>query len=130
MPRQFRITVNGIDYQVAVEELGAAPTVSPVAAPVAAPVVPVAPVAAAPAPAAPAAVPAAGADDVVAQMGGVIAQVFVKPGDVVNDGFRLLELEAMKMKIPVLAPRAGTVAHVHVAAGDPVDIGQALVSIG
>ena len=127
MSRQFKITVNGVDYQVAVEELGAG---APVAA--AAPAfVAAAPVAAAPAPvAAPAAVAAApaGAGDEVAQMGGVVAQIYVSQGQSVNAGDRLLDLEAMKMKIPVTASHSGQVTRILVAQGDAVDGRQALLT--
>lgn len=130
MSRQFKITVNGVDYQVAVEELG-------VGAPVAAPApafITAAPVAAAPAPApvaAPAAVAAApaGAGDEVAQMGGVVAQIYVNQGQSVNIGDRLLDLEAMKMKIPLMASRSGQVTRILVNQGDAVEGGQALISI-
>lgn len=130
MSRQFKITVNGVDYQVAVEELG-------VGAPVAAPApafITAAPVAAAPAPApvaAPAAVAAApaGAGDEVAQMGGVVAQIYVNQGQSVNIGDRLLDLEAMKMMIPLTASRSGQVTRILVAQGDAVDGGQALLTI-
>ena len=135
MPRQFRITVNGTDYQVVVEELGG--SASPAPATLGAstqPIVSAPPPPPPPAPpriAAPQAAPVTGAD-VVAQMGGVIAQIFAKPGQTVrqtvNEGFRLMELEAMKMKIPVLATRDGQISHIHVSEGEAVEIGQALVS--
>jgi len=127
MPRQFRITVNGTDYQVAVEELATHATPAPLAVSAAAPPPVVHAPAAAPARAAAAPAPVTGAD-VVAQMGGVIAQIFAKPGQTVNEGFRLMELEAMKMKIPVLATRDGQVSIIHVSEGEAVEIGQALVS--
>ena len=128
MPRQFKITVNGIDYQVAVEELGTQSAPAQFAASVAAaPVVNVAPPpSAAPAPAAKA---AASAGDETAQMGGVVAQIYVKQGQSITEGTRLLDLEAMKMKVPVIATRSGKVTRILVAEGDAVDSGQALISI-
>jgi biotin carboxyl carrier protein len=51
-------------------------------------------------------------------------------GSVVATGDVLVVLEAMKMEIEVRAPHAGTVAAVHVAAGDPVAAGAPLVTLG
>lgn len=129
MPRHFNITVNGIDYQVDVEELNAPAPAKNTAAKAAFS----APSAPATAPAAPAqaAAPAAGSGtDVVAQMGGAIAKILVKQGQSVSTGDRLIELEAMKMKIPVLATCNGQVTRILVAEGEPVEIGQALITIG
>lgn len=128
MQRKFKITVNGVDYQVAVEELGDSPF--------AAAAVPVAPVAAvapavpsAPAAVAPAANAAVGSDE-LAQMGGVVAQLYVKVGQVVGEGERLMDIEAMKMKIPVIASQSGAVTRILVAEGEAVENGQALLRIG
>ena len=129
MSRTFKITVNGTEYDVAVEELtdGATQimpryTPAPVAAASAAPVA---------APKAKAAAPAAtGGSTQVAQMGGIITQILVKQGQSVNEGDKIAELEAMKMKVPVTATCSGTISAVHVAVGDAVESGQALLTIG
>jgi len=129
MHRQFKITVNGVDYQVAVEELSGQPAASAAAA--SAPVhsaPPASPVSRAPQTAAPAA--AVSANDEVAQMGGVVATIYVRIGQSVGAGERLLDLEAMKMKVPLTSTRAGEVTRILVAEGEAVDAGQALVSIG
>ncbi len=134
MTRQFKVTVNGREYDVAVLEVtpgsAAAAPLPYSAAPEVAP--PIAAVAARPAsvaaPVASAAV-ASGAGDEVAQMGGVIVQVDVKVGQAVAVGDHLLVLEAMKMKNHLLASRAGTVTRIMVAAGDPVEAGQAVLTI-
>lgn len=130
MQRVFKITVNGTDYDVAVEELtsGAAqlmPSYSG-SAPLAAvgtvaQAAPVAPTAAASAP--------AGSGDQCAQMGGVVASIFVKEGQSVAEGERVMELEAMKMKVPVMASRAGKVTQLKVAVGEAVQGGQPLLTI-
>ena len=122
MPRHFNVTVNGIDYKVDVEELQAsAPAAVATVAPAAAP---------APATPAPTGQPADFGTDIPAQMGGVISKVLVSVGQAVGEGDRVIELEAMKMKIPVLSTCSGKVTRILVADGDPVEIGQPMISIG
>ncbi|MFT3848993.1 MAG: acetyl-CoA carboxylase biotin carboxyl carrier protein subunit [Propionivibrio sp.] len=126
MQRQFKISVNGKSYDVAVEELSS--TYSPVsAAPVA--YAPVASVAAPVAAPAPSATPVGSAGNQCAQMGGVVASIAVQEGQSVNEGDRIVELEAMKMKVPVTATCSGKVTRVAVAVGDAVESGQVLVVI-
>ncbi|MBS1229687.1 MAG: biotin/lipoyl attachment protein [Proteobacteria bacterium] len=126
MSRNFKITVNGTEYDVAVEELtDGATQIMPRYTPA-----PVAAVSAAPAAiAVPKAAPAAGGGAQVAQMGGVVTQILVKAGQSVNEGDKIAELEAMKMKVPVTATCSGTVSAIHVAVGDAVEGGQALLTI-
>ena len=131
MPRKFKVTVNGREYDVTVLELTAgqsAPAPAPTTAVAAAGSATTAAPAAAAAPSTTAA--AAGAGDEVAGMGGVVVEVLVKVGQTVASGDRLLVLEAMKMKTPVIASRGGQVTRVLVAPGDPVEGGQPLVTIG
>ncbi len=71
----------------------------------------------------------AGSGDQCAEMSGVVASVLVKQGQSVNEGDRILELEAMKMKVPVIASRSGSVSRILVNVGDGVETGQALVSL-
>ena len=125
--RKFNITVNGVAYEVEVEEVGAVPAAVP-----AAPVVAAAPVAAAPAapkaaPAAPKAAPVAGGTKVNAPMPGVILDVKVAQGASVKKGDILLVLEAMKMENEIVAPQDGTVAQVLATKGASVNSGDALV---
>ena len=131
MPRQFKVTVNGREYDVSVLELTtgqpAPSSPPPAAAAGAAPAAGATPAAAA-APVA-AAAAAAGDGDVVAGMGGTVVEVNVKVGQTVAAGDRLMVLEAMKMKTPVMATRAGQVTRVLVAAGDPIEGGQPLLTI-
>ena len=119
------VTVNGVAYNVTVEEgTGAAVASAPVAAaPTAAP----APAAAPAAPAAPAG--AAGSVTVTAPMPGNILDVKVKAGDSVKAGDVLAILEAMKMENEIVAPQDGTVASVNVNKGDTVNSGDTLVSM-
>lgn len=124
--KNYRITVNGTAYDVAVEELGAG---SVPVAPVAAPVAP-APVAAAPAaPAAPAAGGAEGAVKITAPMPGKILAIKANAGQAVKKGDVVMILEAMKMENEITAPQDGTVAGISVAVGDSVESGDTLASL-
>lgn len=135
MEKKFRITVEGKQYIVAVEDISSegAQTLYPepgsmnvAPAAVTAPVSPATPsaVSAAPAPA------AAGAGDEVAPLGGVVQEVHVSVGQVVNEGDKLVSLEAMKMVTHVVAKRGGKVTNIAVKPGDPVDAGQVLLTVG
>jgi biotin carboxyl carrier protein len=62
-------------------------------------------------------------------MGGVVASIAVKEGQAVSQGDRIAELEAMKMKVPVMAGCSGKVTRIAVAVGDAVESGQVLVVI-
>jgi biotin carboxyl carrier protein len=130
MPRIFKITVNGTEYDVVVEELtdGATqimPRYTPSSVPASA--VSTAPAVAVAAPRS--AAPTAGSGDQCAQMGGVVVHIHVKQGQSVNEGDKIAELEAMKMKVPVIANRSGQVSRILVAVGDGVESGQALLTI-
>lgn len=133
MQRVFKIAVNGNSYDVVVEELTEGgsqlmPSYTPAA--VAAPASYAAPVSTvAPAPAAAAAPVSAGSGDQCAQMGGVVASVLIKEGQSVNEGDRIMDLEAMKMKVPVMANCSGKVTRILVAVGDGVESGQVLATI-
>ena len=71
-----------------------------------------------------------GGEPVPAPLAGNIFEVLVKPGQRVEEGERVLVLEAMKMETDVAAPRAGTVAEVRVKPGDAVAVGDVLLTIG
>ena len=108
------VTVNGVAYNVTVEEgTGTAAASAPVAAPAA--------------PAAPAG--AAGSVTVTAPMPGNILDVKVKAGDSVKAGDTLLILEAMKMENEISAPQDGTIASVNVRKGDVVNSGDLLCTM-
>ena len=126
--KRYSVTVNGVVYDVVVEEVaaGAAPVVA--SAPVAAPAPAAAP-AAAPAPAAKPAADANAKCSVSAPMPGNILAVNVKVGDKVEKGAVLCILEAMKMENGVMAPEAGTVTSVTVSKGSAVQAGDVLVTL-
>ena len=127
MQRHFKLNVNGTDFDVVVEEVSStyAPVASTPAAYTSAPVVS----AAAPAAVASSSPAPAGAGDQCAQMGGVVASIAVKEGQAVSQGDRIAELEAMKMKVPVMASCSGKVTRIAVAVGDAVESGQVLVVV-
>lgn len=119
------VTVNGVVYQVKIENnevVNAFPaSVQPAAAPVAA-----APVS----PAAPAA-PAAGVGKPVkSPLPGVIVAVKVKVGDAVKNGQVVAVLEAMKMENEIQAEFDGVVTSVNVSQGDSILEGAPIVTIG
>lgn len=55
------------------------------------------------------------------------AEPFITIGSQVSQGQTLLIVEAMKTMNPIPAPRAGVVAQILVANGDPVEYGQPLL---
>ena len=133
MQRSFKITVDGRPYNVTVEDVADAPgSIIPspgdMSAALAAP--PSAAAAPAPAAAAPAAAPSAGPGDEVSPLAGVVVSIDVSQGQAVNEGDKVATIEAMKMKTVVTAHRSGTVTAIHVNAGDGVEPGQPLLTIG
>jgi biotin carboxyl carrier protein len=131
MLRKFKIKIDGKEYLVEMEEVGAP---QPQAAPAApAPAAPVAPAAAAPAPT-PAPAPAAPAasgegEPLTAPMPGSITKINVKVGDQVSENQPVMILEAMKMENEIVAPKAGTITAIAVTKGDSVNSGDNLIFI-
>ncbi len=116
--RNFTITVNGVSYQVTVEENTAASDA--VSAPTSAP-------------AAPAAVPtspaADGATKITAPIPGTILDIRFGVGDQVKRGDILCILEAMKMENEICAPADGTVVSVNISKGASVESGALLMTL-
>ena len=81
-------------------------------------------------PLAPAPVAAIAADRLRAPMPGRVIEVRVSPGDTVETGDVVMVLEAMKVQMRLLAPRAGIVGTVCVQAGDVVKDQAELVLFG
>lgn len=118
--KNLKITVNGVAYDVQVEETDGS-TVS------------AAPVAAAPK-TAPAAAPkkaasATGGEPVKSPMPGTIVNVKVSAGQKVKSGDVLVIIEAMKMENEIMAPHDATVASVLVNKGESVDTDAVLVTL-
>jgi len=66
---------------------------------------------------------------VVSFIPGTINKVFVKEGQKIEEGEKLLVLEAMKMENLVLAPVKGKIKKIHVSAGEKVANKQILIEI-
>lgn len=119
--RKFVVTIDGKNYEVGVEEIGADQTVvNTVAAPAAAPAVQAAP-------AAPAA-PVSG-EKVLSPFPGLIKKFLVNEGDTVKKDQPILVLEAMKMDNDITAPCAGKVSF-KTAVGNNVETNALLAVIG
>jgi acetyl-CoA/propionyl-CoA carboxylase biotin carboxyl carrier protein len=71
-----------------------------------------------------------GADSIAAPMQGTILKVTVEEGQELKAGDVVCILEAMKMENHIATTRDGVVNSIRVAAGDVVDTGQVLVSLG
>jgi len=69
------------------------------------------------------------ADDVRANITGVVFQIAAGPGTRVTAGDPIIVLESMKMEIPVEAPRDGRVTAIHVAEGQTVQEGDVVASL-
>ena len=126
--KNYAITVNGVVYDVTVEEKGAA-TPAPAAPAPKAPAAPApkAPAAPAPAPAAPAG--AAGSVNVESQIQGKVLRVEAPAGTAVKAGDNIIIIESMKMEIPIVAPQDGTIASVNVKEGDMIDSGTLIATM-
>ena len=142
MLRKFKISIDGTQYLVEMEEVGApqptpadaapapaAATPAPAPAPTPAPAPAAAPAPApepAPAPAAPA---VAGSFAQTAPMPGTILDIHVKVGDTVAANQPVMVLEAMKMENEVVAEQAGTIASINVEKGAMVNPGDTLFTL-
>ena len=101
--KKYNIKVNGVSYEVEVEEVGGVS--APVPPQPAAPTAPVVP-------AAPAAAPvssSSGTNSMTAPMPGTIVKINVKAGDPVKKGDVFLVLEAMKMENNICKRFAGRI---------------------
>ena len=133
MQRRFKISVEGHDYDVVVEEIaddgGLYPDRQTMRAPAPQSSRPASAAAAAPPAPAAEAPPAAGPGDVVSPLAGVVLSIDVEQGATVDADTRVATLEAMKTKTMVKAGRGGKVTEVAVTAGQAVEAGQKLLTI-
>lgn len=73
---------------------------------------------------------AKGVGTIKSPLPGVILNVFVKEGDVVKIGDKILILEAMKMENNINSDKEGKIKSIKVKQGDSVLEGEVLVEIG
>ncbi len=122
MKRRFRVWVDGRVFEVEVEEVEESRPVPPVSEE---------PRLAGEEPRlAKAGLSPAGEETVSAPLPGLVVEVRVKEGEVVEVGQVLVVLEAMKMENEIPSPRAGRVARVMVRPGEAVNVGDPLVVLG
>ena len=62
-------------------------------------------------------------------MSATVVRIEVQPGAHVEPGDTLVVLEAMKMELPIRAPRAATVRAIHCIEGELVQPGTMLVEL-
>ena len=117
------VTVNGVVYQVKIENVNAS-------CPVSMPVVETANVAPASVQAPAVAVPAGSGKPINSPLPGVIVGIKVKVGDKVKAGQVVAMLEAMKMENEIQSEYDGTVVSVNVSQGDSILEGAPIVTIG
>jgi acetyl-CoA carboxylase biotin carboxyl carrier protein len=67
---------------------------------------------------------------VKSEIAGSVWKIEVAVGDMVAEEDPLIILESMKMEIPLLAPRAGTVIEILVVEGEAIAEGDVAVIIG
>ena len=136
MLRKFKISIDGKEYLVEMEEIGGVPQPAasiPPAAPAPTQETTPAPVETTPTPVETTPTPVettqAGADAMPSPMPGTILKILVNVGDSVQENQPLMILEAMKMENEIVAGKAGTVTAIHVTQGDMVNPGDSLITI-
>ena len=140
MKRHLKVTVNGEEYQVTVEDVGdedlsspARPATRPQPRPVPTPEPAAEPEELEPAvEEKPVETPATGTRgdiEVSAPLAGTIRSITAKVGDDVSTGDTVLTLEALKLENEIVSPADGTIASVDVSVGDNVENGQLLLTI-
>jgi acetyl-CoA carboxylase biotin carboxyl carrier protein len=68
-------------------------------------------------------------EEIHAEMVSSVWKVLVRPGVEVAAGDTLVILESMKMEIPVLTERAGTVSELHVVEGEVLQEGDLIATV-
>jgi biotin carboxyl carrier protein len=115
----YSVTVNGITYEVQVEKKSSGSASAPAAR-----------VSAAPGPQEvrkPAS--AAQGEKITAGAAGKVWKIVTAEGQTVKAGDTIVILEAMKMEIPVVAPRNGVIGQIVISEGSPVEAGDLLATI-
>ena len=132
MEKQYKITVDGREYSVTVEDLSEGSSLlypDPGSMNIPAPRAAAAALAPVPATSPAATAGPAAAGDVASTLGGVVDTIAVSLGQAVKAGDTVAVVEAMKMKTPMITRVSGKVTSIAVKAGDPVEPGQVLLTI-
>jgi biotin carboxyl carrier protein len=66
---------------------------------------------------------------VICELNGMVQKLEAAPGSKVSEGDTLIVLNCMKMEIPVLAPKSGTLKAILVEEGAVVAEGQTIATI-
>jgi len=112
---EYTVVVNGEKFNVQVSEgLDASVEVKSVTSAPVAPAVPSA---------------SSSGEEIKASLPGSVFKVVAKVGDSVNEGDVIVILEAMKMEIEIVAPKAGVISSINVNEGQTVENGQLLAVI-
>jgi len=71
----------------------------------------------------------AGSIEIISETPGNVWKILVNPGDSVNEGDKIMIIEAMKMEIDIVAPKSGTISTIDVNVNDAVVDGQLLATM-
>lgn len=122
------VEVNGVEHIVSINEIRniATQDFMPTAEELR-PKLSAAPPTPAPRPQTPVAAPADGGKSINAPIPGQVKGIFIKAGDAISTGQKVLVMEAMKMENVITATFDGTVSQILVSEGDSVNQDQQLV---
>ncbi len=120
--KKYRININGISYEVEVEEMGEVQSSS-------ANTQSNAQNTAKPSPVSKPSQSNGPSEAINAPMPGTIVDIKVKEGEAVKSGQVIMVLEAMKMENEIVAPKDGKVVAIKAAKGASVSSGEALLDI-
>jgi len=71
----------------------------------------------------------AGSEEILSETPGNVWKILVNPGDTIQEGEKIMILEAMKMEIDIIAPRTGIIASINVNVNDTVADQQLLATM-
>ena len=66
---------------------------------------------------------------VKSEIAGSVWKITASEGDALSADDVIVILESMKMEIPIVAPKSGTLAKLHIAEGDMIDEGQLIATV-
>ncbi len=66
---------------------------------------------------------------VKSEIAGSVWKITASEGDTLSADDIIVILESMKMEIPIVAPKSGTLVKLHVAEGDMIDEGQLIATV-